>query len=372
MDRDPLIKKRSGHGGDVYSDESEQWLDLSANINPRAFPERLHQELPKILEEARAYPDIEYRKLKQDLAAYAGKLGQMSCDPDWIIPGNGAVEILDRAVAAQERVLIVQPCFSEYELSCIRYGIPYEVLQREASQEKVLDKVFFERLLRRLADKGEERSIDLIVLCNPNNPDGKRYDREAFREFLIAIKDGGVRVMVDETFGEYLEHEEMLLPLITDFEELLVVKALTKFFGLPGVRLGYGITRSTKWHREIERRLTTWNVGSFAQGIARILLSEGHFIRVSREENRKTREYLFQSLQASGLFTRVYPSSASFIMVYKEDMTKLIHELKNQGILIRDLANMPGLGEGYARIAVRDKDHADALLEALAVIRDTR
>lgn len=370
MDRDPLIKKRAGHGGDIYSDPSRRWLDLSANINPGAFPAALYEALPHILEEARAYPDIEYRKLREDLAAYAGRPGQVSIDPAWIIPGNGAVEILDRGIAAAGRVLLVQPCFSEYELSCIRHGIPYEVLTREPSQELCLEEGFFAALQARLTGSLEGQDpIDLVVLCNPNNPDGKRYGREAFRAFLGALQGTGVRVMVDETFGEYLEDEEMLMPLIKEYEDLLVVKALTKFFGLPGVRLGYGITRSKGWRSAITDRLTTWNVGTFAQGIARLLIQEEGFIESSRDDNRATRRYLYGELTKTGLFDEVYPSAASFIMVYREEMATLIHELESRGILIRDLTNMAGLGPGYARIAVKDRVHAAGLLRALADIR---
>ncbi len=367
MDRDPLIKKRAGHGGDIYSDESRDWLDLSANINPGAFPPRLYEALPGILEQARAYPDIEYRRLRKDLAAYAGAFGQISIDPDWILPGNGAVEILDRAIASAGRVLLVAPCFSEYELSCLRHSIPYETFIRTLSTEVVLGAELFAALQEKLREGClQQAPFDLIVLCNPNNPDGKRYDVVAFASFLAAQKGTGVRVMVDETFGEYLEDEEMLLPFVRDYEGFMVVKALTKFFGLPGVRLGYGITRSEAWRRAITDRLTTWNVGSFAQGIAGILIKEAGFIAASRRDNRETRRYLYEALRDSGCFDLVYPSAASFIMVYRNDMELLIHGLKHRGILIRDLSNMAGLGPGYARIAVKDRAHAEALVNALA------
>lgn len=367
MDRNCLIKKRSNHGGDIYSDPERDWLDLSANINPRPFPKGLYEALPGILEEARAYPDIEYQELREDLAAYAGRLTGSPIDPAWIIPGNGAVEILDKSISGAHRALIVQPCFSEYELSCLRHGIPYEVLLREPSEAVCLEDDFFDLLDIRVNESIQRKErIDLVVLCNPNNPDGKYYDRNAFESFLRGLKGSGVRIMVDETFGEYLEEDKMLLSLVTDHEDLLIVKAMTKFFGLPGVRLGYGITRTVSWKRAITDRLTTWNVGAFDQRITRLLVKEEKFIEGSRNDNRETRQYLFEALGKTGHFDVVYPSSASFIMVYRENMAGLLHELKLRGILLRDLINMAGLGPGYARIAVKDRSHADALLRALA------
>lgn len=391
MDRPELIRSRAGHGGDIYSERSETWLDLSANINPRPLPMEVYQALPDILDEARVYPDIEYEDLHTALADYAGKLCQLKIQPDWIIPGNGAVEILDKAIATARQVLIIRPCFSEYELSCIRHNVPYETLDRAPDLSVELGEAFFGLLRRKLEAHsilGAESSVapwaaldplqsaapttpattgayDLVVICNPNNPDGKKYEKKAFDQFLTDCTILGIRVIVDETFGEYLEDADMLLPLVATHHNLLVVKALTKFFGLPGVRLGYGITQDRSWNNAISAGLTTWNVGAFAQGIARILLKNDEFIKTSRTDNKINRDLLKAGLEASRLIDKVYPSSASFLMVYSKVMPALILQLREQGILIRDLAPMPGLGTGYARIAVKTGESIDQLLSTL-------
>lgn len=379
MDRSLLIKSRSGHGGDIYSDRSETWLDFSANINSKPLPPGVYRALPAILDRAKAYPDIEYEDLRTDLASYARRLGQREIAPDWIIPGNGAIEILDKAIATAKNVLIIRPCFGEYELSCIRHGVPYDTLDRTIDHTVLLGEPFFSQLRAKLKEaRASNQStttlpeVDTIVLCNPNNPDGKQYDKTAFTRFLTECAKGGIRLIVDETFGEYLADGEMLLPLVADHQNLLVIKALTKFFGLPGVRLGYGITKSPVWRQEITAGLTTWNVGVFAQEIARLLLKDEAFIQDSRSLNQTNRAYLTAGLAASSLFETVYPSAASFVMVYSTTMAQLIEELKDQGILIRDLCEMPGLGIGFGRIAVKDRASIDRLLAALQTIEIKR
>lgn len=366
MDRILTERSRSGHGGDIYSDRSRQWLDLSANINPHPLPSALYEALPGLLESARAYPDIEYTDLRRDLAAYAGRLGGVELSPDWIIPGNGAVEILDKALAAAGGVLIVRPCFSEYELSCLRHGIPYKVLDRPVTGEACLGEPLFAKIRTLIeSDPPGPGRIDTVILCNPNNPDGKRYDKAAVERFLTDAPQAGLRLIVDETFGEYLEDDAMLLPLVKNHENLLVVKALTKFFGLPGVRLGYAITGDGAWRGAIRRGLVTWNVGAFAQGIARILLNESDFIAGSRADNRTVRADLAAGLEQNRLIEAVYPSQANFLMIRSQVLPFLLQGLRQRGILIRDLGGMPALGPGFARIAVKDRSSADRLLAAL-------
>ncbi len=374
MDGSELTKSRSGHGGDIYTDRSVTWLDLSANINPRPLPPEVEAALPGILNTARAYPDIEYEELRQELARYAANLSHTEISPDWILPGNGAVEVLDKAIAAARGILIVRPCFSEYELSCVRHGIPFETLDRTMDQQAVLGEDFFRQLRRKLeqgiSEKARAKGIpfDTLVLCNPNNPDGKIYDKTEVEALLNWCAGQGIRLIIDETFGEYLEDGEMLLPLVSNHKNLIIVKALTKFFGLPGVRLGYGITSDPAFRQAITEGFTTWNVGAFAQGIARILMRNDDFIASSQASNKMTRAWLTAELSAIGRIEQVFPSSSSFIMVYARQMPELIRNLKAHHILIRDLSRMPGLGEGYARIAVKDRTCAEQLIAALKII----
>lgn len=364
MEPDPLRKRRSGHGGDIYTTPGQIRFDLSANINPHPLTPELMAALPTILESARAYPDIEYRSLRRLLADYVTRQAGTMIPPEWIIPGNGAVEILDKTIHTFAKGLILAPGFSEYELSCLRHGVPCRILERELSLTGVLGEELADVIRR---DLEADPAIDGLILCSPNNPDGARWDPRVFRALLDWCRDRGVTVVVDETFAEYLEPELMLLALVADYENLVIVKALTKFFGLPGVRLGYGVTSSTARLNGITQGLTTWNVGAFAEGIAGILLRDDGFILSTREENRGERAALETALTASGWFDKVYPSSANFILVHSPGMAQVITGLRDRGILIRDLTNMPGAGSGYARIAVKTGSR-DALIQALAQI----
>lgn len=362
MTENPLKKQRADHGGDIYSKKGVIW-DLSANINPRPLPETLYRQLPDLLDEARAYPDVEYRELKELLSSYLSGLGAQMIPPEWIIPGNGASELLDKAIALSRKGLVLRPCFSEYEKSFIRYGIPYRTIDRPPAEDGLLGLDLADQIKARLKQEDGAR-FDALVLCNPNNPDGARWEKAAAEDLLFFCRARGIMVILDETFAEYLADGQMLLPLVPCYENLIVVKAMTKFFGLPGVRLGYAVTSDSRLAGAVSERLTEWNVGTFAQGIARILLPDQGFIRLSQKENQIAREALYQELLKGPWFERVYPSSANYLMVYSPNMPQIVQRLKDQGILIRDLSNVPALGTGYARIAVK-QGAKDALLEAL-------
>lgn len=355
---DHLIKKRSDHGGNIYEGDDQDLLDCSSNINPEALPLQVYEALPKILDQARAYPDVEYQKLRKAISDYLSRQAEVSISRDWIQPGNGAVEILDRAISIQPQVTIVQPCFNEYELSALRHGVPYRVYKRSVEGATILGEDFFKAL-------EEEVTAGAVVLCNPNNPDGKRLDIPAFAQFLARLQAKGQRVILDETFGEYLQADQRGLPLVADFPNLIVVKALTKFFGLPGLRLGYGICRDLEVIKQLQSRLTTWNVGTFEEQLAMILFQQEEYIDRSQRNNRLHREHLIKNLESMPIFDRIYESHGNFIMT-RSQRWDLAEKLRRNQVLIRDLRDL--VGPGYYRIAVKRPQDTDRLIKALSTL----
>lgn len=384
MDSKSLKKSRQSHGGNIYQEPERSFLDFSANINSHPMPQRVLDALPAILDKARAYPDIEYQALKEDLATYCNRRLGTRIQKEDLLLGNGAVELLDRAIACQESLLIPQPSFSEYELSCLRHKVPHSLWRHsqkedgaiEILKEPVRGSDFFHQLKVRLQETG----CRAVVLCNPNNPDGKRLNKEDFQDFLNFCQSPELKalseskrscekevitVIVDETFAEYLDLKDQLLPLVEEYSNLIVIRAITKFFGLPGLRLGYAMSKNQTLLQSMEAKLTTWNIGVFDQEIARLLFKEDAFIRETIKDNQHNRQRMKEKLKECQVLEEVYDSCASFLLV-KSKRHDLDVLLKEKGILIRSLKNMTGLNRSYFRLAVKPPSQQDILLKELS------
>lgn len=377
---DELLKSRNIHGGDIYSYKGEDILDLSSNINPRELPLEVIEALPSILKKAGRYPDAEYRELKEALCNYLNdqlikqsdeksdeilkKSDENKIAPSNITLGNGAVEILDKVISLFKNIIIIRPSFIEYSLSALRYGSEITYVNRQMDFEYGI--IGFHTI------KDVEKSIkedSLVIICNPNNPDGAIYDLEAVTCLLNKLKEKNSFLLVDETFAEYLGRKDLnALTLVPFYDNLIVVKALTKFFGLPGVRLGYGITKNEELNKKIISRQTTWNVGAFAENIGKIIIKDKKYIEESIEDNKKNRRYLKEVLENTGLFKKIYPSFADFLTVsLKDDVDDddFVELLKEKGILIRSLHNMQPFTKRDFRIAVKTKRDIERLKKEL-------
>lgn len=386
---DGLKKQRNQHGGDIYTGNPENTgiagdlnsaiIDLSSNINPGELPGAVYEQLPAILERARHYPDLEYRALRQTLANYLNQL----CGPisqteiftaGMITPGNGASEVTDHLISLFARLLIPVPSFTEYEASALRHGLAMEFIPVYAdlkpdgsTMAAARGKAFFDTIA------GKMNRDTLLILTNPNNPDGQVLDKRAFCAYLQTAQAAGWHTLVDETFGEYLPREEMILDLLPQFPNLIVVKALTKFFGLPGLRLGYAVSAKETLQRQLEARQTPWSVGTFDEAIATIMLGDEAFLIKSQADNRANRAYLQEKLEERGLFAQVFPSRANFVMAELSprfiSAAGLTRFLRQAGILIRPLSDMRGLRGEFVRIAVKEKSKTDRLILRLGQLK---
>lgn len=370
---DKKANKRSTHGGDIYTgSEGVTFTDLSSNINPGCIPEEVFEKLPEILEKARAYPDLEYRKLKEGLSIYLTGLCEGTdfnnkVTPEMIIVGNGASEVTDKYISLFKRIVLPVPSFKEYELSADRYGIETEYLNvypdqkpDDATIKRSRGNSFFKRI------ESEMREGSLLILTNPNNPDGQKLDITELTQYLEIAEKNSWFTLVDETFGEYLDNSNMALNLTGRFKNLAVVKALTKFFCLPGLRLGYLISKNKDLLTLLDGLQTPWSVGTFEENIALIMLRDKSFRVKSVAENEKNKAYLLEKLKNNDFLSEVYHSDSNFVMLrLREDCgtaKKLAQFLRSKNILVRELSDMQGLSGEYIRIAVKEKEKTDLLI----------
>ena len=274
-----------------------------------------------------------------------------------ILCGNGAAELFFAAVQAvwPQKALVIAPSFSEYEeaLRSVGAEVEYYYLCEEDNfqiREDYVDKL--------------SEEIDMIFLCNPNNPTGQTIDRDMLIKILDRCKKQNIVVILDECFLEFLDEPNRyeMSDLRGEYPNLLIIKAFTKIFSMPGLRLGYAISSNQDILEEMSWKLQQWNVSVPAQmaGVA-ALEKPKEYIRQTREYVSGQREYMRNIMKMMGYV--VFASKANYL--FFKGRPGLEKEALEAGFLIRDCQNYEGLSEGFYRIAVRGEADNRAFLQAL-------
>lgn len=343
------------HGGDVYSARQkmkQEPLDFSANINPMGMPPGAVRAAADALQQCTQYPDPLCRELRAALAAYEG------IPAEQIVCGNGAADLIFRIVAAThpQRALLLEPTFAEYEqaLRSMDCSIAYFPLQE--SEGFVLPEAFLQQLTP---------EINLLFLCNPNNPTGRTVSPALLQEIWKRCEEAGILLVVDECFNEFLEHPEQntLKGVLKTGANSVILKAFTKSFAMPGLRLGYGLCGNGDLAERIFSCGQPWGVSIPAQAAGVAALQEQGYLERMRRLIQTERRWLSENLARLGLC--VFPSEANYILFRTETEISLRERMEQRGVLIRACGNYRGLDDRYYRIAVREHDENERLIAAL-------
>lgn len=354
------------HGGNIYGNEIE--YDFSVNLNPLGPPDAVREALAEALNHVEEYPDPEYRELRRALANYR-RLAE-----EQLVLGNGASELIPGIIRAlaPKTCMVTAPCYSGYE-TALKAAAPSCRIHRIFLREED-DFTLPENICQEIA----RVKPNLLILTNPNNPNGKRISANRLRTIADACRTAGTVLLMDECFlalsggdEDSLIHrigEEGLPPTV-------VLRAFTKTFAIPGVRLGYAVCSGSLAAR-IQRELPEWNLSVFAQyaGLAALEAAAPEtvppgtsgYLAASVEMIAREREYLLEELEKLGL--RVFPSDANYILFQSRDR-ELHRKLLDKGILIRDCRDYHGLTAGFYRTAVRTHRENTALLRCLRNIK---
>ena len=326
------------HGGDVYRNRVR--LDFSVNLNPFPMPASVKDAMLKGIEEIHQYPDHSHQKLRESIAAFEG------VSADSIICGNGASELLMAAVHAvkPKKALITAPCYAGY---AVALGAEDAQIAEYPLDEKNGFAVG-EGILGMITPE-----TDMVFIADPNNPNGKLLGPEIKEAIAGRCRECGAVLMIDECFYPLTEAGTERHGITDD---ALHLRAFTKTFAIPGVRLGYMISRDKDVLAGIKKHLPEWNVSRIAERsgeAAAAVLAETDYLRRSAELIAEERAYLKTELEKLGI--RVYPSDTNYLLI--RSFAGLYGKLLEEGILIRRCANFSGLDDTYFRIAVRP--HAD-------------
>lgn len=340
------------HGGDLVSarkNYSGEILDLSVNINPLGPPAQVMRAARDALEQVTAYPDPLCRELRQAIAQKDG------VSPEQIFCGNGAAEVIFRlALTLQPKTaLLTAPTFAEYEGALVQTGCHcrFHVLRRENNFDVTQD------ILEDI-----QRPVELVVLCSPNNPTGRMISEELLLRILKRCREIGAALMVDECFLPLAREGRGMAPYLAQYPELFLLRAFTKTYAIPSLRLGYGLGAPER----IERLMAwgpCWNVSGIAQAAGLACCALPQWPEKGRELLECQRPLLKQGLEKLGC--QVVPSQANYLLFRLPGVPDLKERLLLRGVLVRSCANYRGLGPDWYRVAVRSEDDNNRFLRIM-------
>ena len=345
----------ASHGGKYGTkNPNPQMIDFSSNVNPLGCHPGVKRYLKKQLDLISEYPDPSSSDLRANLAWFTGIRKKQ------IVVGNGATEIIynfcKTFLNKKTPVLIPIPTFSEYEVSA-------KLCECKISFFKTMNlSKNLQKFIMKIPRNG------CIFICNPNNPTGVLIKKKEMLKIISAAKKKSSLVFIDETFIELVpESNESLIKYIKNYENLFILRSLTKSFGLAGIRIGYGVSNS-QIIDPLQKIKIPWNVSYMAQRAASAAICYHPFLEKTCKLIKKEKDFISSNLAKSKKFT-CCDSSTNFILVKTKIKSRLLQKkLQRKKILIRDCSTFRGLNQNYIRIAVKTRKENIKLVKALEAI----
>jgi threonine-phosphate decarboxylase len=368
------------HGGNIYRLAEElkmqerKIMDFSASVNPLGVSKKIKTEIRRHLKYLHNYPDHEAKRLRKRLAQYHG------IAPETILCGNGSTELiyLITRVLKPQKVLISAPTFSEYERAVVsaqnselRTQIKYFVLKREDNFNINPDE-FIEAMTDLVQHSKNSLnsgfcalcSVNMVFLCNPNNPTGRLIRKEGVKRIAAAAKEFKCYLIVDEAFIDFCA-EDSIIKDMEDNPYLIVLRSMAGFYALSGLRIGYGVFPQ-HLIGSLKRYNEPWTVNNLAQRAAVVALKDKIYrsetFRLLKEEKR----FLEKSFKKIGI--EFFDSDVNFYLLKISNANEIFQQMKRKGILIRDCSNFRGLDNTYLRVAVKSHKENTILIKELTSI----
>ena len=354
--------------GTIYStfDSSKVKIDFSSNVNPLGISKFVLREIKNnLVQTSYTYPDPKCTLLKKSICEYIG----CNSDHNWITVGNGATEIIHNFVRSLclKNSIIPSPTFCEYELASKRCGMTIDYIPLSKKLHLEPDSII---------EKVKKNPNSLIFLCNPNNPTGL-VDTKAIEKILNSIDNNNNKtiLMIDESFIEFLSKIEKnsVVSRIKEFENLAVLRSMTKSYGLAGLRLGYLIA-NPKLTQRLRSYQIAWNVNGIAQIAGIAALKDQKFLLNAKKIIQKEREYMYNKINLMKVKVKALRSQVNFFLIKLKNVDSISYQkilLKYYGILVRDCSTFGGLSNNFIRVAVRKHNDNLKLLKAIYEINSS-
>lgn len=355
------------HGSDLekiesaYGIKKESIINFSSNVNPLGLSENIITHLPKKIELIASYPDRNYTSLRFAIGSYVG------LDSSHIIVGNGSTELISHCIKAvcPKNALIIGPTYSEYEreIGLMGGNVTYFPLN------EIHDfKIDLESLKNTLTT-----NMDMLVICNPNNPTSTAIKKEELRIILQDCKEKDIFLLIDETYVEFVLDLDAIsaVKLVESFDNLMVIRGVSKFFSAPGLRLGYGICNNLDLIKKIDNEKNPWTISALAAYAGELMLIDKDYIKNTHNHIAKERKKIIEELSTWD-FVKFIEPVANFILVksLKPSLkaSTLFEALLKKQMMIRDTSSFPFLDEYYFRFCFLHSKQNDELLKEMKTI----
>lgn len=359
-----MTSKPVFHGSDIekicsfYHLKKENIINFGANVNPLGLPKNVQKELASHLFLLSSYPDREYSSLRNALSQYC------SIPSDFILPGNGSSELISLLIEAvnPRHTLILGPTYSEYSRELSFSGSTETWYHLEDSSDFALD---IQNLCLTL-----EKDYDFLIMCNPNNPTSSAVTQEKLRKTLTFCRQKEIFVMIDETYVEFAPDISAVtaVPLTREFDNLMILRGVSKFFAAPGMRLGYGISGNKAFLSKMKEKQIPWSLNSLGAFAGELFLKDKNYIQKTRDLILAEREKLYHELKELPAF-KVYPAYANFLLlkIIKPELTsfQVFDACIRQGMMIRDCSSFQCLDGEFIRFCIMLPEQNQKLINIL-------
>lgn len=334
------------HGGNI--EQLGGIIDFSANINPLGIPDGVRRAVAESVDSIEKYPDPYCTELRMNLA------GHEHISAGCIVCGNGADDLIFRIVHAfrPARALICAPTFSEYSRALSEVGC--EITEHLLTEENGFG--LTENILPKL-----DSSVDICFICTPNNPTGRLTAPDLLKKIAEKCMENETILVCDECFLDFVSGGESFSIRRFLNENCIILKAFTKLYAMPGIRLGYAICGSSRLSERIKESGQFWSVSAIAQKAGIAALAEGEYLAKTVELITRERSFLARELSSAG--AKVFEGAANYLLF--KSRSGLGEALLSEGILIRDCQSFHGLSDGFFRTAVRTHNENIRLVSAV-------
>lgn len=359
--------KEQFHGSDlekveqIFGIKKETIVGFGANVNPLGISPMLRKNLADHIDAITAYPDREYTDLRAAISAYIG------APMEHIMVGNGSTELIGLFIEINhpKHALLLSPTYSEYEREIRLTGGQcdyYYLKEKDGFRLNTKD------LLKHVTDE-----TDLLIICNPNNPTSTAIFQDDMRTILSHCQKTNTFVLIDETYIEFAPEMNQIsaIPLTNEFDNVVILRGISKFFAAPGLRLGYSICSNKGLYDEMNTLKNPWTINSLVGAAGEIMFSDQDYINQTKEMTHAERNFCKEQLDQMK-YAKYYDSHGNFILVkiLKESVTAydvFVHCIK-KGLMIRDCSDFAGLDDHFIRFCFMSHEDNKRLMDALKEI----